>query len=528
MNKGSWAVSVSLLASGALWAQSYLISTVAGGGGLPVTPSLAVSVALPPPAEVAVDASGNVYFGSANFVFKLDGSGILTTGAGTGKSGFSGDGGPDTSARINYPQGVAVDPAGNVYIADTYNRVIRKVTAESGIITTVAGTGASFGYLGDGGPAAQAWLNRPFGVALDSSSNLYIADYGNLVIRKVTNGTISTVAGNNALQPGYSGDGASAILAQLNYPRGVAVDSSGNLYIADTGNSRIREVTNGTITTVAGNGTAGYTGDGITATLAEINRPDGVAVVGGNLYIADTSNSRVRKVASGTITTVAGNGVSGDTGDGGTATSAELSTPAGVAVDGSGNLYIADGQNCRIRKVAGGNIATVAGGAGGGEVGGGFWGYAGDGGPASLAELYQRGSVAVDAAGNLYIADTYNYVIRKVTVGTGVITTVAGTGKYGYSGDAGQATLATMKECYGVAVDTAGSIYIADTGNNVIRKVTVATGVITTVAGNGTAFYSGDGGLATSATLDQPYGVAVDALGQIYIADTGNNVIRGG
>ena len=528
MKKGSWAVFVSLLASGALWAQSYLISTVAGGGGLPVTPSQALSVTLPPPAGVAVDASGNVYFSSANFVFKLDGSGTLTTVAGTGKSGFSGDGGPATSARINYPQGVAVDTAGNVYIADTYNSVVRKVTVATGVITTVAGTPANFGYLGDGGPAAGALLDRPFGVALDSAGNLYIADYGNQVIRKVANATITTVAGNNALGPGYAGDGGAAIQAELNYPRGVAVDSGGNnIYIADTYNSRIRKVTSGTITTVAGNGTAGYTVDGVQATQAEINRPYGVAVdAAGNLYIADTYNYRVRKVAaSGTITTVAGTGNPGDTGDGGAATSAQLNSPGSVVVDGSGNLYIADVQNCRIRKVAASTITTVAGGAGGGEAGGGIWGYAGDGGPATRAELYQPGAVAADSAGNLYIADTYNYVIRKVTPG-GTITTVAGTGNFGYTGDGGQATSATLDVCYGVAVDTAGNIYIADTGNNRIRKVTVATGVITTVAGNGASGYYGDAGPATSAYLNQPYGVAVDSGGNIYIADFGNNVIR--
>ncbi len=525
MKKGSWAVFVSLLASGALWAQPYLISTVAGGGGMPITPSPALSVTLPPPAGVAVDAAGNVYFSSANFVFKLDGSGILTTVAGNGKAGFSGDGGPATSARVNFPQGLAVDAAGNVYIADAYNSVIRKVTAGSGVITTVAGTPGNFGY--QDGSATGALFDRPFGVTLDSAGNLYIADYGNAVIRKVANATVTTVAGNYASGAGYSGDGGPATQAQLSQPQGVAVDSGGNLYIADRGNSRIRKVANGTITTVAGTGTAGYGGDGGLATLAAINRPYGVAVdSAGNLYIADTSNYRVRKVASGTITTVAGSGTFGFAGDGGPATSAQLGWPGDVAVDGSGNLYIADVGNCRIRKVtAGGTITTVAGGAGGGEAGPGIWGYAGDGGPATQAEFYQPGAVAVDGSGNLYIADTYNYAVRKVAP-NGTITTVAGTGNYGYTGDGGPATKATLDVCYGVAVDTAGNIYIADTGNNVIRKVTVATGVITTVAGTGAAGYNGDAGPATLATLYQPYGVAVSAGGNIYIADTGNNVIR--
>ena len=509
MNKGIRSGCALLFATGAVWAQQYLISTVAGGGGLPITPSLAVSLRFPPPTGVAVDAVGNVYFSSANFVFKLDGSGILTKVAGTGKAGFSGDGGPATSARLNFPQGVAVDSGGNLYIADTYNDVIRKVTLASGVITTVAGTGESLGSAGDGGLATQALLDEPFGVAVDSGGSLYIADTANSEIRKVTaGGVITTVVGG------------SATTAQLNGPQGVAVDAGGNLYIADTGDSVVLKVANGTITVVTGDGNQGYSGDGGPAVQAEVNQPYGVAVdSGGNVYIADSANYRVRKVAAGVITTVAGNGTPSYSGDGGVATSAQLDWPGAVAVDAAGNLYIADVANCRIRKVtvASGIITTVA--------GAGPWGYAGDGGPATQAELYQPSDVAVDGAGNLYIADTYNYVIRKVAP-SGTITTVAGTGNYGYTGDGGPATSATLDVCYGVAVDAAGNLYIADTGNDVIRKVTAATGIITTVAGNHARGYSGDGGLATQTALDQPYGVAVDAAGDIYIADTVNNRIR--
>jgi hypothetical protein len=517
MKKGLGTVMVWLSAGGALWGQTYLISTVAGGGGLPVTPAVALYVKLPPPAGIATDAAGNVYFSSANFVFKLDGSGNLTTVAGTGSSGFSGDGGPATSARLNLPQGVAVDASGNVYIADTYNNVIRKVTA-AGVITTVAGIGGTFGHSGDGGPATQALLDEPFAVAVDAGGDLYIADYQNSVIRKVANGTMTTVAGNNAA--GYSGDGGVAMLAELNLPRGVAVDAGGNLYIADTANSRIRKVTDGTITTVAGNGAQAYSGDGGAATLAAVDQPYGVAVdSAGNLYIADTYNYVVRKVAAGVITTVAGNGNPSFSGDGGPATTAQLDWPGSVTVDATGNLYIADVANCRIRKVAGGIITTVA--------GAGIWGYAGDGGPATLAEMYQPSAAVLDGAGNLYIADTYNYAVRKVTP-NGTITTVAGTGRFGYTGDNGPATSATIDLCYGLALDSAGNLYIADTGNDVIRKVAAATGIITTVAGvGGFAGYNGDFGPATLALLDQPYGVAVDTGGNIYIADTQNNVIRG-
>ena len=362
MNKGIRSGCALLFATGAVWAQQYLISTVAGGGGLPITPSLAVSLRFPPPTGVAVDAVGNVYFSSANFVFKLDGSGILTKVAGTGKAGFSGDGGPATSARLNFPQGVAVDSGGNLYIADTYNDVIRKVTLASGVITTVAGIGESLGSAGDGGLATQALLDEPFGVAVDSGGSLYIADTANSEIRKVTaGGVITTVVGG------------SATTAQLNGPQGVAVDAGGNLYIADTGDSVVLKVANGTITVVTGDGNQGYSGDGGPAVQAEVNQPYGVAVdSGGNVYIADSANYRVRKVAAGVITTVAGNGTPSYSGDGGVATSAQLDWPGAVAVDAAGNLYIADVANCRIRKVtvASGIITTVA--------GAGPWGYAGD------------------------------------------------------------------------------------------------------------------------------------------------------
>jgi hypothetical protein len=351
----------------------------------------------------------------------------------------------------------------------------------------------------------------------------------------LTPGEITTVAGNNAW--GYSGDNGPATSAWLDSPNSVAVDASGNLYIADTSNNRIRKVApSGAITTVAGNGTAGYSGDGGPATSAELDRPYGVAVdQSGNLYIADTYNQRIRKVStSGAITTVAGNGHEnypgalnggGYSGDGGLATDTELNAPLAVAVDQSGNLYIADTYNQRIRKVsASGAITTVAGNGQGGT----FGGYSGDGGPATGAELAQPTGVAVDASGNIYIiSDQYNNCIRKVD-SSGAITTVGYGGSIqGYSG---QQVLSTTNAATslpaGVAVDASGNLYCAY-GYDCVRRIDPDTGTSAIVAGKvNNPGYSGDGGPATGAELNCPDGVTVDSSGDIFIADNGNNRIR--
>ncbi len=334
---------------------------------------------------------------------------IITTIAGIGSGGYSGDGGPAKEARLNNPYGVAIDASGNLYIADYTNHRIRKV-APDGTISTVAGTGSS-GYSGDGGPADQARLNSPAGIAADSSGNLYIADRYNNRIRKVApDGTISTVAGTGGA--GYSGDGGPAAQAQINSPTGVTLDSSGNLYIADRYNNRIRKVApDGTISTVAGTGSSGYSGDGGPADQAQLYWPFGVVLdSSGNLYITDYSNHRIRKVApDGTISTVAGTDASGSAGDGGPAVQATLSSPAGIAMDGAGNLYVAVYGGSSVRKIAlDGTISTVA--------GTGSSGYSGDGGPADEAQVNRPLGVAVDGNGNVYIADTFNHRIRQVAL----------------------------------------------------------------------------------------------------------------
>ena len=300
---------------------------------------------------MAVDGAGNLYIADASNhrIRKVDSIGTITTIAGTGERGFGGDGGPATQAQLDDPTGVAVDGAGNLYIADWSNARIRKVDG-TGTITTIAGTGER-GFGGDGGPAIQAQLDAPSGVAVDEAGNLYIADWSNARIRKVDGtGTITTIVGTG--ERGFGGDGGPATQARLNYPYGVAVDGAGNLYIADLANHRIRKVdSTGTITTFAGTGERGFGGDGGPATQAQLDDPTGVAVDGaGNLYIADQYNHRIRRVDStGTITTIAGTGERGFSGDGGPATQAQLDDPTGVAVDGAGNLYIADASNHRIR-----------------------------------------------------------------------------------------------------------------------------------------------------------------------------------
>lgn len=346
---------------------------------------------------------------------------MLALGLAAGGSSALAQGAPPnnvqaTAAPLAAPAQIAYDSAGNLYIADLNDNVIRKVDL-AGIVTTVAGTGEQ-GFAGDGRPAISALLDSPAGVAIDAAGNIYIADTHNQRVRKVNNGTITTIAGTGVA--GFSGDNGAAGAAQLSNPTALAVDANGNLYIADTDNHRIRKISGTTITTVAGDGEQIFSGDGGAAIAAGIDSPNGVAVdAAGKIYIADTHNQRIRVVdAGGNISTLAGNGSKSYGGDGRAATSALLARPRGLSVDAQGSIYVADSDNNRIRLItASGNIATVA--------GNGSQGFAGDGGPAVNAILDTPRAPAAQAAGVFAFSDTYNQLVRGVGA-DGVIHTIVG------------------------------------------------------------------------------------------------------
>jgi hypothetical protein len=567
-------IAIVLLAPQVLFAQ-YAISTVAGGGPNNLT---TLSASIGNPVSIVFDTLGNTYIsdGTSNHVFKVDTTGNLTVVAGNGAAGYSGDGGPATSATLNNPEGISVDGSGNLFIADTDNCVIREVSA--GNITTVAGKPGSCGYSGDGASATSAQLDDPYGVFVDVSGNIYIADTDNCAIREVSGGSISTVAGTpSAPSPcGYSGDGVAATSAQLDLPQGVFV-ASGGIFIADTDNNLIRVVNPGTapITIDGINIPATYiqsvvglpfydSQGGEACNTAQLCLPGGVFVdASGDIFIADTDNFAIREVVSSTsvvLTTFAGTpGTAGYSKNGTVATSADLNYPSNMVVDSSGDIFIADTDNFVIEEVTASNSEIQT------TIGNNTVAYSGDGGPAVDAELFSPGAVALDSAGDIYIADSSNSVIRVVNTGTAAITianvtiqpgdieTVAGSYYVGteanpcdYSGNGGPATSAQLCTPGGVFVDASGNIYIADSGDNAIRVVnpnptggqsitiagiTIPPGEIATVAGNGTlcpdsAASCGDGGPATSAELASPNGVFVDSAGNIFIADTDDYVIR--
>jgi sugar lactone lactonase YvrE len=515
------------------------IATIAGGGEADGGPasnsavSLVHGLASDPAGDLFVSDTGT------NLVRRIDAvTRTITTVAGVDgpyedPGTYGGDGGPASEAQLNNPVGLAADTAGDLLIADFGNNRIRKVDATTGIISTVAGTGV-MGYSGDGGPATQAELAGPVSVAVDANGNLFIGDYRDCRVREVSasTGIISTVAGNGTC--GYGGDGGPATQAELAMTgTGLIVDSDGNLYIADYFNNRVREVVafTGDIKTVAGNGTPGYAGDGGPAVEAELTTPSSLAFdPAGNLVIADSNNGVVRSVSksTGVITTIAGDANSrGYGGDGGPAIDAQFSVPLSVAEDKTGDLFVGDWDpdqtlcynNVRYVNATTQIISTL--------ISNCNPTLGGDNGAATQAISASAFGVAIDSSGNLYYSDNNANRVRKVNETTGVITTVAGNGNLNiaYGGDGGPATSAELFQPFGIALD-GHNLYIADSENNRIRRVDAATGIITTVAGNGTAGGSGDGGPATSAELQFPSGVAVDSSGDLFILDNENGRIR--
>ena len=476
------------------------------------------------------DSSGNLYAAdyNNNLIVKIAPDGTTTVVAGNGFDGFSGDGGPAVNASLSGPGSVAVDASGNVYIADTFNLRVRRVTPD-GIINTIAGTG-SFGFAGDNGPALSALLGLPSSIAVDSSGNVFFFDFGNARIRKVSpGGTITTVAGNG--KTGYTTDGA-ATSVPVEVINQMAFDSYGNLYFGDD-SYHVRKLTpSGTTVLVAGNGQPCLRnsatpvppcGDGGQAATAQLLAPDGLAIdSSGRIYIADFNIGRIRVIdPSGVISTFAGVGSDLSTsGDNGPALKAGMN-PIALAV-ASGALYLADFGTTTIRKIDTSSIiSTFAGNDG--------YRSAADGTPAGYAFFNDPQGLAFDHFGNLYIADSAAARIRKVSP-AGVFSTIGGFGAPGIGGDNGPATQAYLSEPTSIAVDTQNNIYFADSGNHRIRRIGAADGKITTVAGDSNysfpGFFGGDGGPATQASLSGPQGLAIDASGNLFIADTGNNVIR--
>ena len=539
------------------------------------------------PAGLAFDSEGNLYIADRenHRVRKVDPKGYISTFAGIGEAGFSGDEGPAVKARLNLPSGVVVDKKGNLYISDRSNDRIR-VVDKKGVIRTYAGSGVA-GFQGDAGPALKAQLDKPFGIALDETKNLYIADRNNNRVRKVSpDGIITTVAGDGGFF--FMGDNGPAYRASVAAPTGVALDSKGNLYIADRNNNRVRVVDRmGMIRTVVGTGQQDYNGDSEVARETNLYLPFGLTVDSNdNLLVIDRSHYRIRRIdpKSGQVETVAGNGVKLFAGDGGPATGATLSFPHGMSVDKKDNLIFSDKGHFRIRKITPDGIINTIG-------GNGLRGNVGDNIPALEANFYnvttivqnpkgemfmaspsgfvslirrfdskgiihdfidtatpkyreaisnskykglvQKGAVATitqfsdivfDPNGNLFTSDRLNHQIRKIDT-EGNVSTIAGTGDSDHYGDNGPALEAAFRDPNALASDSEGNIYIADTANNLIRKIDT-NGIVTTFAGNGEHSDSGDGGPALKASIRSMDDIEFNPAGELHILGTNTHKVR--
>ena len=565
---------------------TWVVNTVAGtgmnGGG--VTSGPATEVPLSYPSGLAIDGSGNLFIADLgnNQIRKVDPSGFLTTVAGTGVGGKTGDGGLATQALLSSPHDVRIGPDGNLYVADSGNNRIRRVDKTTGIISLVAGT--SFGFSGDGGPATAAQIGLPYGIAFDNQGGLLIAATLNHRIRRVdlSTGIISTIAGTGSTA--FNGDGLAALATNISQPSAVGLDANGNVVFVDSTLARVRRIdSQGNVQTIAGGAVPGFAGDGGPPSQSLLNTPLTFGVDQGTMYIADSGNLRIRAISraedlintvagngsvadsdglpatgvnlrnplstipdgaggyyilelgsnslrhvdgrTGVLSTVAGSGAASFSGDGGPAIEASFNSPNSLSRDTAGNVYIADTGNNRIRKIFAdasdliGPNSTVTTIAGGGS-------QIGDGGPATQARLASPDGVAVDSGGVVYVADTLDARIR-VVLPNGVINTIVGTGVAGFSGDGGPGLRAQVAIPVGVELDDGNRLlYIVDQQNNRIRRYDLLADRITTVAGNGGFGYNGDGQPATSASLAWPTGVVVDSYENIFIADGGNRRVR--
>ena len=493
-------------------AQEYTFTTFVGAASSGSTDGGARTARFSEPRGVAMDEAGNIYVADSynQTIRRINSLGEVTTLAGlAGHSGSTN--GQGSAARFNNPHGLAVDAAGNIYVADTGNQLVRKITP-SGVVTTLAGSVAGRGTADGVGDAAR--FTSPDGVAVDAAGQVYVVDTLNFTVRKITPaGVVTTLAGLAGQRGNADGTGS---VARFSTPGGVAVDRKGNIYVADSFNDAIRKITPaGEVTTLAGRVNGGSNDD--EGRAAGFSNPAGVAVDdSGDVFVADTSNGAIRKISpNGSVTTLAGSTPSGSAD--GVGRAAKFHLPYGVAVDKSGHLYVSDDGNNTIRKIApDGTVTTWAGLAGGS-------GHAD--GTGTVARFHYPSGVALDSTGNLFVADCLSHTIRKISP-EGVVSTWAGmaeTADKGGSED-GTPSIARFKQPRGVAVDTSGNVYVADAGNSTIRKITPAREV-TTLAGT-----AGNHGLAdgtgSAAKFNHPWGLVVDGLGNVYVADTDNHTIR--
>ncbi len=506
---GCLLVHATFLRAQSIYETPYTITTVAGLESYGSADGTLAEARFNHPMGVATDLQGNVYVADANnnVVRKISVTGEVTTLAGSSGSSGSIDG-TGSGARFNNPSGIAVDEAGNIYVADTGNHTIRLITP-SGVVSLLAGSVGTAGVANGSGGAAQ--FSSPQGVAVDALGNVFVADTGNHAIRKITpDGTVTTVAGLAGHIGGSDGVGSAA---GFSFPRGIVADKLGNLFVADTGNCTIRKITSdATVSTFVGRVQVAGWVDG-TGSAALFYAPLGLAVDGsGNIYATDKFSFAMRKVtAAGVVTTLAGSPVSEGSVDG-TGSSARFNNPSGIAVDATGTVYIADSDNNTIRKITTAEVVTTLAG-----VAPSFGSNDGKGG---AAQFNHPDDVATDGAGNVYVADTQNHTIRKMTP-DGTVATLAGLAGNPGSAD-GSGSAARFYDPRGIAADKVGNVYVAD--GNTIRKITPG-GLVTTLAGSPGLTGSADGN-GSVARFNNPGDVGVDISGNIYVADTYNYTIR--